>query len=68
MLAKVSSIFSRHNISVAQMIQEEDGEDGRVPLVFVTHQTKEKSILKAVEDINATNDIADVVSVIRVVS
>lgn len=67
-LAKVSSIFSRHNISVAQMIQEEDGEDGRVPLVFVTHLTKEKSILKAVEDINATNDIADVVSVIRVVS
>ena len=67
-LAKVSSIFSRHNISVAQMIQEEDGVDGRVPLVFVTHQTKEKSIMKAVDDINATSDIAEVVSVIRVVS
>ena len=66
-LAKVSSIFSRHNISVAQMIQEDDGKEGRVPLVFITHLTKEKSILKAVEDINATVDIADVVSVIRVV-
>ncbi len=68
-LAKVSSIFSRHNISVAQMIQEDDGAaDGRVPLVFITHQTKEKSILKAVEDIKETNEIADVISVIRVVS
>ena len=67
-LAKVSSIFSRHNISVAQMIQEEDEKDGRVPLVFVTHLTKEKSVMKAVDDINATNDIAEVVSVIRVVS
>lgn len=67
-LAKVSSIFSRHNISVAQMIQEEDGSDGVVPLVFITHQTKEKSVLKAVDDINATSEIANVVSVIRVVS
>lgn len=68
-LAKVSSIFSRHNISVAQMIQEDDGAaDGHVPLVFITHQTKEKSILKAVEDIKETNDIAEVISVIRVVS
>ncbi len=67
-LAKVSSIFSRHNISVAQMIQEEESEEGFVPLVFITHQTKEKSVLKAVDDINATSEVADVVSVIRVVS
>ena len=68
-LAKVSSIFSRHNISVAQMIQEDEGsEEGHVPLVFITHMTKEKSIMKAVDDINATSDVAEVVSVIRVVS
>lgn len=67
-LAKVSSIFSRHNISVAQMIQADDGIDGVVPLVFITHLTKEKSILKAVDDINATSAIANVVSLIRVVS
>ena len=66
-LAKVSSIFSRHNISVAQMIQEDEGsEEGHVPLVFITHMTKEKSIMKAVDDINATSDVAEVVSVIRV--
>ena len=67
-LAKVSSIFSRHNISVAQMIQEEEVKDGVVPLIFITHLTKEKSVLRAVDDINATSEIADVVSLIRVVS
>ncbi len=67
-LAKVSSIFSRHNISLAQMIQEDGGDGTCVPLVFITHRTKEKSIAKAVEDINSTADIAEVVSVIRVVS
>ena len=51
------------------MIQEDEGEtEGHVPLVFITHQTKEKSVMKAVDDINATSDIAEVVSVIRVVS
>ena len=67
-LAKVSSIFSRHNISLAQMIKEDGGDETCVPLVFITHRTKEKSIMKAVEDINSTADIAEVVSVIRVVS
>ena len=67
-LAKVSSIFSRHNISLAQMIQQDGGDETCVPLVFITHRTKEKSIMKAVEDINSTADIAEVVSVIRVVS
>ena len=47
-LAKVSSIFSRHNISLAQMIQEDGGDETCVPLVFITHRTKEKSIMKAV--------------------
>ena len=50
------------------MIQEDGGDETCVPLVFITHRTKEKSIMKAVEDINSTADIAEVVSVIRVVS
>lgn len=67
-LAKISSIFARHNISVAQMIQEDGGDESWVPLVFITHNTKEKSIEKAIEDINSTSEVAEVLSVIRVVS
>ena len=67
-LSKITSIFSKCGISVAQLIQEKDGTDGTVPIVIVTHETHENSVNKAVEAINATEGIAKVASVIRVVS
>ena len=65
-LAKVTSIFSRCGINVAQMVQADGGEDGTVPVIFVTHKTKEHSVKKAVDEINAVPDVATVASVIRV--
>lgn len=68
-LAKVSSIFTKCGISVAQMIQEGLGEgEATVPLIFITHVTKENNVKKAVAQINAANEVAQVASVIRVVS
>ena len=68
-LAKVSSVFARYKISVAQMSQERDpDEDGTVPLIFITHVTHENSINKAVKVINESDEIAKVAAVIRVVS
>lgn len=69
-LAKVTSIFSRCGISVSQMVQEDEscGEDGSVSIIFITHKTKEYSVKKAVEEINANGDIAKVSAVVRVVS
>lgn len=68
-LAKVSSIFSKCGISVAKMIQEGQS-DGKatVPLIFITHVTKENNVKKAVSLINAAEESASVASVIRVVS
>ena len=65
-LAKVTSIFSHCGINVARMIQK-DGEGEAVPVIFVTHKTKEHSVNKAVEEINAIPEIAKVAAVIRVV-
>jgi homoserine dehydrogenase len=64
-LSKVSSIFSKYGISVAQMIQEGDINAGVVPIIFITHITKEHNINKAVADIDGT-EIAKVAAVIRV--
>lgn len=64
-LAKVTSIFSKCGINVAQMVQE-DGNSDIVPVIFITHITKEHSVNKAVAEINANPDFAKVVSVIRV--
>lgn len=66
-LSKITSIFSKHGISVAQVNQEEAG-NGLVPLIIITHTTLENSIKKAVNDINALSGGSKVLSVIRVVS
>lgn len=68
-LAKVTSIFSHCGISVSQMIQEDDGSENpeTVPVIFITHKTKEYSVKKAVDEINAVPDIAKVAAVVRVV-
>ncbi len=66
-LAKVASIFSRCGVGVAQMVQEDAGKNSSVPIIFITHKTKEFSVNKAVAEINATAEIAQVASVIRVV-
>ena len=65
-LAKVASIFSRCGINVAQMVQA-DGNSDVVPVIFITHITKEHSVNKAVAEINSNPEFAKVVSVIRVV-
>ena len=69
-LAKVSSIFSRCGISVAQMVQEDlpKTENATVPLIFITHNTREHSVRKAEQEINALQGVASVASIIRVVN
>ena len=68
-LSKISSIFSKNNISVAQVVQENDKRaNGSVPLLLITHDTFEKSVNKAVEEIGSKANLAKVESVIRVIS
>lgn len=67
-LSKVSSVLSKHDISVAQVIQEDGKKNGAVPLILVTHLTRENDVKKAVDEINSNGGFAKVASVIRVVS
>ncbi len=66
-LSKITSVLGRNNISVAQIIQEEEkDENGNVPIIVVTHVTHEHNINKAVSDINVSTTNATVAAVIRV--
>ncbi len=67
-LAKISGVFSRCGISIVEIAQkskEGDIENGKVPLVIITHKTTENAAKRAVEKIK-TLDIGTVDSVIRV--
>ncbi|MBQ8291763.1 MAG: homoserine dehydrogenase [Clostridia bacterium] len=71
-LAKISGVFSKCNISLVEVSQvskkkgqNEAEEMGRVPLVIVTHTTKESLIKNAVAKLNALK-IGEVKALIRV--
>ena len=67
-LAKIASIFSKNGISIVEMVQKPARADGKVPLVLITHETKELSVRSAVAKIDALEEIAHVATVLRVVS
>lgn len=71
-LAKISGVFAKCGISLVEVSQIAHrsalfakDDDGRVPLVIITHKTTEKKINKAVDNINALG-IGGVKSLIRV--
>ncbi len=65
-LAKMTSIFAKCNVSVVEIAQKgRASETSRVPLIIITHQTRENSIKKAIEKINQS-DYAKVEAFIRV--
>ncbi len=67
-LGKIATIFGRHNVSIVEMVQKGTQQDGKVPLVLITHETKELSVRAAVAGINALGETAHVDTVLRVVS
>ena len=67
-LAKIAAIFGRNNVSIVEMIQKPIGIDGRVPLVLITHETRELAVRSAVAKINALEGVGHVGTVLRVIS
>jgi homoserine dehydrogenase len=70
-LTKITGVFAKYGISIVVVDQKgradpnATGDEARVPLVLITHATKENSVKNAVAKINETG-IAVVRSVIRV--
>lgn len=65
-LTKITSHFSKHGISISQVIQEQ-AANGQVPLIIMTHKTPESEVNKTVAELNALG-VAAVASIIRVIS
>lgn len=65
-LAKVAGIFAKYNISIIDLIQKGEELD-TIPIIFITHETGELSVWRAVEKIGQLEDVTEVNSVIRVV-
>ncbi|MCX5678268.1 MAG: homoserine dehydrogenase [Candidatus Omnitrophica bacterium] len=65
-LAKISGILAKHNISIASVTQKERRAVGAVPIVMMTHDSLEKDMSKALSEIRALNVIGKKLVRIRV--
>lgn len=63
-LATVAGWFAKENVSIATMMQKGSVEDGRVPLIFITHEAPEKAMQAALAAFDPA--ICTVESMIRV--
>lgn len=63
-LARIAGWLAQEDVSIATMLQKGKADDGRVPLIIVTHAAPEKSLRKALTAFD--KDVCTVESVIRV--
>ena len=67
-LARVATILAEQGISIEALIQKEATEGELVPIILLTHRTREKQMNEAIRLIESLADIAGPVTRIRVES
>jgi homoserine dehydrogenase len=65
-LSKISGILGKNNISIYSVIQKGREIDGSVPVVMLTHEAKESSVLKALSQLDQLDVLTDKTMIIRV--
>ena len=67
-LAQISGILGKQDISIASMIQPERQEGGAVPIVLMTHEAQEANIRAALEEIDRLEVMREKSRLIRIES
>lgn len=65
-LAKISGILGKYEISIASVIQHKARDNGNVPLVMMTHRAEEGNLQKALAEIQQLDAIKDDTKFLRV--
>jgi homoserine dehydrogenase len=64
-LASIASIFGKHSISIASVVQREAVEGQSIPVIFLTHEAVEANLRAAIAEIAAMDFNRAVTQVIR---
>ena len=64
-LSAIAAVFSRNKISIKSLVQK-DSKKKSVPIVFITHETREESMKNALDEISQLVGVESVAAVIRV--
>jgi homoserine dehydrogenase len=65
-LAAIASVFARHSISIASVVQRDAVEGESVPLIFVTHDAAESGLRAALAEIEVMDFVRSPTRLIRI--
>ncbi len=65
-LAQISGILGKHQISIASVIQKGRGVEKAVPIVIMTHEAREREIRRALEKIDRLQVVRDKTLFVRI--
>jgi homoserine dehydrogenase len=65
-LAAIASVFARHSISIASVVQRDAVEGESVPLIFVTHEAVEANVRAALAEVEAMDFVRARTRVLRI--
>jgi homoserine dehydrogenase len=65
-LASVTSVLSKENISISSVLQRESRVENRVRLLLTTHKCKESNIKSAIKKLKELDCVGDNVSMLRI--
>lgn len=63
-LGHITACFGEKGVSIRNIIQRDAGDDGRVPIVIITHTASEKAVKRALDSLDKS--LAQLISLIRV--
>ena len=66
-LGKISTVFGKNRVGITTVLQKDTvGENGTTDIIFVTHDTFESAVRKALKEISSLEGVRSVDAVIRV--
>lgn len=65
-LATISKVLGKHNISIASVIQKEESPEKAVPILMLTHSAQESAVRRAIKEINKLSFIKKPTVLLRV--
>ncbi|MGN0791165.1 MAG: homoserine dehydrogenase [Christensenellales bacterium] len=66
-LGKISTVFGKNRVGITTVLQKDTvGESGTADIIFVTHDTFESAVRKALKEISSLEGVKSVDAVIRV--
>ena len=66
-LATIATVFGTHSVSLKNVLQKENVEQGLAELVVITYGVSEKSLHKALKTLATLPNVKKICSVLRVV-